>query len=226
MRLARPIGIITFSLAALGLAACGGDADTGATPDPATEMPDTETEAPDSPEPEAQGGDECLQGDWEGDLRIAERELGTLEVGDVEVAPEVESSGTTIVSFANGTMTTEYDDQTTTVTFALDEAQDVTATATLNGTTEGTYAIEGDTLTVTEIDISGLTADLTAELAGEEYELPGLEQVQDTFAADASFTYECADDTLRLVPETEQLPDEELEDEVDEDALEIVLTRR
>lgn len=238
MRRTRSMTLPAMAVGALALTACsdGGAATSTPSPDAGTASP---TEA--SPEPTqtesttATGGAtaECLEGEWEGDLRTAETStLGTLQLGELEVEPEIESSGQSVLTFDGSEMTTEYQDQTTTVSLSPpDGGGELVVTTTLNGTTTGSYAVEDDALTVTEVDVSDLTTENTATLGGSEYELPGLEETQaDTFAMDTRFTVDCSEDELRLTPVADDVPMPDdtaapAEDEV-EDALEMVFTRR
>lgn len=238
MRRTRRMTIPAVAAGFLTLTACTTGGTTGtATPDVDEATPGTTTDAsPTETAADADGVGECLEGEWAGNLRIAERTtLGTLQVGDLEVEPEVETSGESLVTFDGSTMTTEYQDQTTTVSLSPADAEgELVITTTLNGSTSSSYTVEGETLTVDDVDVSDLTTENTADLGGTEYDLPGLEDTQaESFAVDTAFTVDCSEDELRLTPVVDEvpLPDEtdapDAPDEDDvEEALEMVLTRR
>lgn len=237
----------------LALTACGA---TGAGTDDATgtdpAAPDTTASSSptqgDEDDDAAAGGADCLEGEWDGDLEAAEdRATGALDLGELQVEPEVSVSGTSVVAFDGSTMTTEFQDQVTEVLLAVDGeqgGQDVVVTVRLDGTVEGSYTVDGDTLSITDVDVSALESEVTAELGGEEYDLPGVEALGgDSYAVDQELTFECDDEELRLTP----VADVDLEDgataspdstespdattDPDEDATELdaltqVLTRR
>lgn len=193
----------------LALTACGA---TGAGTDDAT---GTDTAAPDatassSPtegdgDDAAAGGADCLEGEWDGDLEAAEdRATGALDLGDLQVEPEVSVSGASVVAFDGSTMTTEFQDQVTEVLLAVDGeqgGQEIVVTVRLDGTVEGAYTVDGDTLSITDVDVSGLESEVTAELGGEEYDLPGVEALGgDSYAVDQELTFACDEEELRLTP--------------------------
>ncbi len=151
------------------------------------------------------GGAECVEGEWDGDLEAAERRaVQSLDLGEIEIEPEVDVSGDTVVTFDGSTMTTEFEDQVTEIVLAIDgeqDAQEIMVTVRLDGALEGTYTIEDDTLSVTDVDVSGLESEVTAELGGEEYDLPGVEALGgDSYAVDQEFTFTCDEEELRLTP--------------------------
>lgn len=240
MQVARTLTIPAVAVGLLTVASCTADTGTetdAPSPDTSETATPVATDPPSSPSPTA--GDtgttdaaQCLEGEWEGELWGAQDgALGTVGLGELQVEPEVATSGDSWVSFEDSTMTSQYEDRTTTVTLASEDALgEVVVTAVLDGTVTGTYTAEGDTLTVSQVDVSGLTAENRAELAGQDYDLPGLEGADlDTLAVDTTFTFECSQDELRLTPTDVPVPDA-AEGEVDagevEDAVELVLTRR
>jgi hypothetical protein len=201
------VGILT-------LAACGATGDGTGTDPTATTTPDaTGSPSPTQDDDATAGGADCVEGEWDGDLEAAERRVvDSLDLGALEVEPEVSVSGESIVEFDGSMMTTEFQDQVTEVLLAVDGEQgdqEVMVTVRLDGTLEGTYTVSGDTLSVTDVDVSGLESEVTAELAGEEYDLPGVEALgSDSYAVDQEFTFECDDEELRLTP----VADVDLED--------------
>lgn len=209
----------------LMLAACGAT-DDGAGTDPTAATPDTTELTSPSPTQEEDGatagGDDCVEGEWDGDPEAAERQaVASLQLGEYEVDPEVSVSGSTVVTFDGSRMTHEFEDQVSEIVLMV-EGQEVMATLRLDGTLEGDYTTDGDTLAVTGVDVSGLESEVTAELAGAEYDLPGVEALgADRYAADQEFTFECTEDELRLTPVASAMDEsEELDD------LTHVLTRR
>lgn len=214
------VGILT-------LAACGATGEGAGTDDPTATAPETTESASPSPTEDdddatASGGADCVEGEWDGDPEAAERQaVASLELGDYEIDPSVSVSGATVVEFDGSTMTHEFEDQVSEIVLLV-EGQEVMATLRLDGTLEGEYTIDGDTLSVTDVDVSGLESEVTAELAGAEYDLPGVEALgADRYAADQEFTFECTEDELRLTPVASAMDDsEELDD------LTHVLTRR
>lgn len=231
----RPLALPVMAAGLLALTSCTAVMeDTDSTASPGTGGSSPTASPTSSPSPTASADAECLEGEWEGDLRAAERSaLQTLQLGELQVEPEVETSGESWVTFEDDTMTTEYREQSTTVTLTpADSDQELVATMTLDGTTTGSYTVEGDTLTVTDLDLSDLTTQNTAQLGGQEYELPGLEDVQaDTLPVDTEFTFECSEDELRLTPVVDDVPTPAQTEgapgtEDVQDALTQVLTRR
>jgi hypothetical protein len=199
----------------LTLAACGATGGTSGT-DPTATTPDATT----SPSPTQDddtgtaGGADCVEGEWDGDLEAAERRAtDSLDLGEFEVEPDVSVSGDSIYTFDGSTMTTEFEDQVTEIVLAIDGEQDdqeIVVTVRLDGEVEGSYSVDGDTLAITDVDVSGLESEVTAELGGEEYDLPGVEALgSDSYAVDQEFTFACDDDELRLTP----VADVDLEDD-------------
>jgi hypothetical protein len=231
------VGILT-------LGACGATEDgagTNPTADaPAmTESPEpTPTETDDSDDSDdsamASGGADCIVGEWEGDIEAAERRaVDSLNLGEIAVDPEVSISGDTVIEFDGSTMITEFEDQMTEILLALDGtggAQEVMVSVRLDGTTEGDYTVDGDRLSITGVDVSGLESEVTAELGGEAYDLPGTESLdRDSYAVDQEFTFTCDDEELRLTPVAPADLEEgtaEPGDETEVDDATQVLTRR
>lgn len=242
----RFVGPAAAAAAVLALASCAGDAGTDAGTGTGTEATtpaaDDDGAGGDAAEEDAAEGDgaqgdlaECVEGEWDGDLRAAgEGTLGSLELGELRVEPEVETDGDAWVTFDGTTMTTDYRDRTTTVTLSpVDAEGEVVLTTTLDGSTSSSYTVDGDTLTVGDVDVSDLTTDTTVQLDGEDYSMPGLEDVDaDTVTVGTAFDVTCTEDELRLVPRVgdvaDAAPDEagDVDEEELESALEQVLTRR
>jgi hypothetical protein len=220
-RLTRTTGLPLAVAGMFALTACGngGTTDTApATPD-TQESPDTGTDTDTDMDTDTgtdtdmRAGDECVEGEWDADLEAAERRVvDSFALGDLQIEPEVDVTGETIVTFEGDEMTTEFNDQVTTLTLVLEDDEEISAEATLNGSTTATYMIEGDTLRIMDVDVSQLDSEVVAMLGDEEYDLPGVEALgADAQAVEAEFTYTCSDDELRLTPVVDEEVAENLE---------------
>ena len=182
------------------LAGCSGDADTATTP---TDEETAPVEEPaETEEPAAADGDDCLEGEWTADLE-AIRDATLSAPGMAELDPEVEVSGESWVTFADGVMTTEYDQQNTEVAMAM-EGQEIVSTSTYDGTMTASYTAADGTLEVSDVDMSGVEIDSTTTLNGEALEVPDLDDLETTgMDLGVSSTYTCEGDELSLTPQVE-----------------------
>jgi hypothetical protein len=161
------------------------------------------------------GGAACVEGDWEVDLAsVLDATLSA--PGLAELEPEIDVTGESTVTFADGEFTTEYAEQTTSLTWAM-EGQEFSSTTTYDGRLTGTYEVTDAELTMSELDTSGVTFTSTTTVNGEEIELGTDDMVQDAFSMGGTSTYECTDSELRLTPAV---------DGVDTSGFVSVLTRR
>ncbi|WP_250445219.1 hypothetical protein [Actinotalea sp. C106] len=183
------------------LAGCSGDTDTETTP---TDEETTPVEEPaETEEPAAAaGGDDCFEGEWTADLE-AMRDATLSAPGLAELDPEVEVSGESWVTYADGVMTTEYDQQTTELAMSL-EGQEIVSTSVYDGTMTASYTAADGTLDVTEVDMSGVEISTATTVNGEAIEVPDLKDL-DTMGMDlgVSSTYTCDGDELSLTPQVE-----------------------
>ncbi|MBO1753043.1 hypothetical protein J4G33_14620 [Actinotalea sp. BY-33] len=182
------------------LAGCSGDTDSESTPTGEATAPvedPAETEGP-----ATASRDDCLEGEWTSDLE-AIREATLSAPGMAALDPEVEVSGESSVTFADGVMTTEYDQQTTEVAMAL-QGQEVISTSTYNGTMTASYAVADGTIEVTDVDMSGVQIDSATTVNGEAIEVPDLDDL-DTRGVNLGVTsaYTCEGDELSLTPQVE-----------------------
>lgn len=160
-----------------------------------------------SPQPEEDeaataGGPECLEGTWDADLQAAADAMGSMP-GIGELNPVIEVTGSSTVTFDGSTMTTEYVDQSSSVTIDVNGAPMTTRTS-MDGTLTASYTATDGEIEVGEVDLSGVTISNTTIVDGQETEVPGLESAE---AAGVPLggvsTYTCTDTRLELVPQVE-----------------------
>lgn len=157
----------------------------------------------------------CLDGTWNTDVD-AVAEAMTAVPGFEEMNPVIEVSGSSTVTFEGGTMTTEYVDQVSSVTIDINGAPITTKTA-MDGTLLASYSATDTEITVSDVDLSGVTITNTSVVNGEETVVPGLESAEASgIPLGGVSTYTCTDDTLELMPQVEG---------VDTGGLKQVLTR-
>ena len=146
----------------------------------------------------ASQGAACLEGDWEVDLEsILDATLSA--PGLAELAPEIDVTGTSTVTFADGAFSTAYTDQTVTMSWAMEEQEFSNVTAQ-DGTMTGTYEATDTEVTMSDLDTSGVTFTNVTTINGEEVDLGAADAAQDAFSVGGTSTYECTDDELRLTP--------------------------
>lgn len=177
--------------------------DDEATPSAEASQDAPEAEADDEGEATdgASGGAACLEGAWEVDLdSLLETTLSApgLEALD----PEIEVTGGSTVTFADGTFTAAYDNQVTTMSWAMED-QEFSTVSGFDGELTGTYEATDAELTMSDIDTSGVTLTNTTTVNGEEIDLGTDQAVADAFSMGGTSTFECTDEELRLTPVVE-----------------------
>lgn len=176
--------------------------DRTAAPDESVEP--TEPEESDEPGDTVAGSGDpaCLEGEWDADPTALEQStLSAPGLSDVDA--EVEATGTSTVTFADGAMTTAYDDQVLTITMAAGE-QEILVEASYDGEVLATYTAEEGVLDVGDVDTAGLTMETSATVGGEPIDIPDLDtMVGEGFDLGGRLAFECSDTELRLVPEVE-----------------------
>ncbi|WP_182112965.1 MULTISPECIES: hypothetical protein [unclassified Actinotalea] len=207
MRLTRTAATPIALAALLTLTACtsGGDDPETAEPtasDEATEGGDEQPEDGADGDAAAAGGPDCLAGTWSVDVSsVGESMLSA--PGMEELNPQVEVTGTSTVTFDGSAMTTVYEDQVSSVTIELEGAP-VTTTTSYDGTLVAAYTATDTELTISDVDLSGLTVRNTSIVDGQETEIPGIESAEASgVPLGGVSTYECTDDELRLTPQVE-----------------------
>ncbi|NCT92159.1 hypothetical protein GXB85_14530 [Cellulomonas sp. APG4] len=175
--------------------------------DEATPSAEATEEAPEADEDgdggttEASGGAACLEGDWSVDLdSLLEATLSAPGLEALE--PEIEVTGDSTVTFADGTFTAAYDDQVTSMSWAM-EGQEFSTVSGFDGELTGTYEATDAEVTLSDLDASGVTLTNTTSINGEEVDLGTDQAVTDAFSMGGTSTYECTDDELRLTPVVE-----------------------
>lgn len=149
----------------------------------------------------APGGAACLEGDWAVDLDSL-LETTLTAPGLEALDPEIEVTGDSTVTFADGAFTVSYDDQVTTLTWAMEDQQFSTVSG-FDGELTGSYEATDTEVTLSGVDSSGVTLTNTTTVNGEEVDLGTDQAVTDAFSMGGTSTYECTDDELRLTPVVE-----------------------
>lgn len=191
--------------ALLVLTGCTAGDDAGAEPTDGASS-SAEATAEESAEPEedaeASGGAGCLEGTWNTDVAAVAESMTSMP-GFEEMNPTVEVTGTSTVTFDGSTMTTEYADQVSSVTIEINGAPMTTRTA-MDGTMTAAYTATDTEITVSDVDLSGVTITNTSIVDGQETEVPGLESAEASgIPLGGTSTYTCTDDTLEMTPQVE-----------------------
>lgn len=175
---------------------------SGQNPDDADGGSGTGSEAPaeeetEESEPADLTGAECLEGSWLGDPE-AMREAALSAPGVGELDPTIEITGESVTTFEDGTFTSEYLDQESMISLTL-EGQEFVATTSYDGTVTAKYTATDTEVTVTDVDMTSLTASSTSVVDGEEIEVPGLDEVENMgLELGGTSTYTCEGDTLTM----------------------------
>lgn len=202
---------------ALALTACtGGDGAPDDAPSAAEDDAATEAEAQegargeddgaDDGEAQASGGVHCLHGAWEADkdavvaAALAGPQMAGPQMAGAEATANV--TGSSRLAFDDGTFTTRYDAHATELVWTL-EGQEMSNTTVFDGEITGTWTATDTTLTLTDVDVSGLTLENRTVVAGEEIELDPDGMVLEALAHGGTSTYECTEHELRLTPVVE-----------------------
>ena len=225
---------LTYSTLALGavlaLAGCSGSAEPDASPTSETTTtepaPTTEPEAdePEADEPESEpepqpSGDElagagdtaCLAGTWLYSGEEFERtfvemmsQAGGAPIGDISV------DGDSTMTFDGSTLTQAYGPQEVTVDVDAG-GMDMSMIMTMSGRTTSSYSVEGDLITIDDIDTSDY--EVTSRVLVDGEEMPGLEDLglddtmSDVGTAEGTVRFGCVGDELTLVAVVPEMPD-------------------
>ncbi len=144
-------------------------------------------------------GPSCLEGAWEADV---DSQVATLQdtLGDMGSVLDVSVTGGSSTVYADGRLTTTYDNQVVTTTMDLG-GQTLVSITRYDGATSGSYTATDTTVMVSDIDASGLTLEISNVLDGTELDLGTYTtDLLTSLEADASFTYTCSGDTAVLTP--------------------------
>jgi hypothetical protein len=197
------------------LGACsagGGDGADGAADDADTVAQETRDDASDGKDdgkdepadgaesPESDAG--CLEGTWltdpESIAAVAVASLGP-DVG--AYSPEVTVTGDALVTFADGTVRTEYIDQAAVVDLVVD-GQAIRSVSRGSGIVVGSYTATSTEIVQSGLDTSGLTMVIETYIDGAlQPTVPGM--VEDYLAATevgGTSTYTCTADELITTP--------------------------
>ena len=231
---------LTYSTVALGavlaLAGCSGSTEPDASPtsetttteaspttepEPTDAEPDAETETDTEttePDPPAGGGDlagagdtACLAGTWlytgeEFERTFVEMmsQAGGPSMGDITV------KGDSTMTFDGSTLTQEYTSQEVTIDVDTD-AMDMSMVMTMTGKTTGSYTVEGDIITITDVDTSDYQ--VASKVLVDGAEMPGLEDLglddvmSDVGTAEGTVQFGCVGDELTLMAIVPEMPD-------------------
>ncbi len=199
---------------ALGLAGCSGDdGGTKAEPDaaaPAGEHIKTPGSDAGAEDVEAGGsedggaGAECLVGTWVVDRQsVIDAAVASLALGaGADYTPEVTVTGDAYLSFAaDGSMRTEYQQQKAELVIPV-SGQEIRSVGTMNGVLVGRYSVAGSDVTTSDLDASAVTYDLTGTIDGTPYDVGATATMTvDALEVDATSTFECNGDELRITPQ-------------------------
>lgn len=222
--------------AVLALGACSGAAEPDASPaaqesttaaDPTTDSDTaepaepTETEtAGEEPAPDTETGDDapvtggdasCVEGTWLYPAAEFEKTFvemmgqgGGAGMGDISV------TGDSTMTFDGSTLTQAYGPQE--VKIDVDSSgMDMTMTMKMAGKTTAAYTVDGDVITVTDVDTSDYSVSSQVLVDGEE--MPGLEDLGldelmgEVGTAEGTVQFGCSGDTLTLTAIVPEMPD-------------------
>jgi len=221
--------------AVLALAACSGSSEPGPEPttdtnatseepstrpeasDPASEASEApeeepaETDAPTDGQALAGAGDTaCLEGSW---LYTGEEFARTFEemmsqAGGPDIG-DVSASGSSVMTYDGSTFTQVFGPQE--MTISVDAGgMAMEMVMTMSGTSTGSYTVDGDLMTIDDVDTSGYT--MTSKVLVDGKDLDGIDLGLDDMIKDAGTTrgtvrFGCVGDELTLVPVIAELPD-------------------
>ncbi|TQL03253.1 hypothetical protein [Cellulomonas sp. SLBN-39] len=154
--------------------------------------------------------EECVVGTWEQDMDAMSEQF---EAMFAPLAAETDGldisfDGTASAAFAKDGTVTSTTDSTIVMTSVI-EGTELVMTMVSGGTTTGTWVVEDDTITVGDVDASGLTMDVSTTLDGVETEIPGMDEMANADSLvgqlpPAAAAVECTDDELVM---TTEMPD-------------------
>lgn len=206
-RLARS-SVLLAPLAALALVlgGCSGDTpDEGpSATEGADEPTDEETEPveEDDSEPAAGGGAACVEGSWVTDTEALAANT-TSALGIADAGAVVTITGESVTTFAGTSITQEYTDQVTEVSWTM-EGQEFRMVTRFNGGLTGTATVTEDQITIADLDDSGLTVEYSTFLGGEEIAIPDLEETATAgFEMGGTSSYSCSGDEMQMTPVVE-----------------------
>ena len=192
----------------LGLAGCDQAGDDEATPvaepteDDKTPKGEDTTEPTDPAEPTddtSSAAAACLEGTWEADIDSQVEAMRDM-LADTGNVLDVTVTGTSTTEYADGRVTTTYDDQIVTTTMDLG-GQQLVSTTRYDGTTFASYTATDETVTLSDVDASGLVLEITNAVDGTEMDMGDYTSTLLTqMEAGGAFTYTCSGDTAVLVP--------------------------
>lgn len=147
----------------------------------------------------ATNGAACLEGEWDLDLEslLESMRAGATSAG---IDARVDGSGEAWTSFADGVATSTYADQSIVMTLAV-EGQEIVTTVVVDGTTTASYTATDTELSVTDLDMAGLTETTSATVDGQAIEVPELDEAGTlALMQDQTSAYSCDADELLLIP--------------------------
>lgn len=195
-RALAPVSLLGLVL----LSGCGAAAGGAEAPAPEKTAKAGTTSEPSDPAEAGPVAGECMVGQWDVDPEVV-REAALGGLGALGADAQIETTGTTWVTFDGSIMSNVYEDQLTTITMPV-EGQTVAMTIVIDGTVTAPYSVtEAEAEVVVEpTDASALTTTITATVDGVPIEVPSTDEAMKQ-AADfsGSHTYTCDDETLHLV---------------------------
>ncbi|QGQ18577.1 hypothetical protein GC089_04090 [Cellulomonas sp. JZ18] len=197
----RPLALATTAATALLLTtACtgGGEAEPTASGSPSESASATAEETPDA----AAGGasEECILGTWQVDTAALQESMAQLfALGGEELSGmSMTVTGEGTYEFAEGGAFSTTSDMTSGVSMSV-EGMEIVTEGTSTGTMTGTWALEGDQLTLSDLDTSGLTVTTTGTMNGDPIDIPeGSAEGAMQAAPPTASTVACTEDTLTL----------------------------
>lgn len=196
----RPLALATTAATALLLTtACTGGGGEAA---PTSSGSPSASAAQEQPAEDAPAGAsaECILGTWDMDTAALEESMAQLFAlgGDETSSMDMTITGTGTYEFAEGGAFSTTSDMTSGVTISA-EGMEIVTEGTSTGTMTGTWALEGDQLTLSDLDTSALTVTTTGTMNGEEIAIPeGSAEGAIQAAPPAASTVSCTEDTLTL----------------------------
>ncbi len=185
--------------------AAGGHVKTPAPQDDGAGAEDTDTDEGAGDTGDGEGGlAACLAGTWVLDRQsVIDATIASMGMPEGTSAPEITVTGDAVMTFGpDGALRTEYQQQLADMTIDIG-GQVLRTVSSMDGVLVGTYTVSADTVTLSDLDASGVTADVTATIDDAPYDvgdaaamsIAGLE-------VGGSMTATCSGDELQVVPTT------------------------